>query len=116
MLRNYPVGNTLEFRHESWISSEVIDICKEHDTGLCMADWPVFIDNLPVTSDFVYIRRHGEGGNYDTCYSQTVLKKDSNRIKGYLRDGKDVFIYFNNDAFGYAPLNAKKLMDLLSPF
>jgi len=113
-LRGYPARNALEFRHESWITSDVIEICKEHNAGLCMADWPVFIDNLPVTADFVYIRRHGEGGNYDTCYSQAELKKDAERIKSYVKSGKDVFIYFNNDAFSYAPLNAKKLMDLLS--
>jgi uncharacterized protein YecE (DUF72 family) len=113
LLRDYPVRNTFEFRHESWITSEVIDICREHNTGLCLADWPVFIDNLPVTSDFVYIRRHGEGGGYDTCYSKAALKKDAKRIKGYLKDGKDVFIYFNNDAYGCAPKNAKELMDII---
>jgi uncharacterized protein YecE (DUF72 family) len=113
LLRNFPVRNTLEFRHESWITSDVIDICNEHGTGLCMADWPVFIDSLPVTADFVYIRRHGEGGRYDSCYSREELKKDSRRIKRYLKDGRDVFIYFNNDAYGYAPRNAKELTDLL---
>ncbi|MEN8264622.1 MAG: DUF72 domain-containing protein [Nitrospirota bacterium] len=113
LLGDYPVRNTLEFRHESWITSDVIDICKEHNTGLCMADWPVFIDEIPVTSDFVYIRRHGEGGSYDTCYSKAALRKDSKRIKDYLKDGKDVFIYFNNDACGYAPGNARELIDIL---
>jgi uncharacterized protein YecE (DUF72 family) len=113
LLGDYPVRNTLEFRHESWITSDVIDICKEHNTGLCMADWPVFIDDIPVTSDFVYIRRHGEGGSYDTCYSKGALRKDSRRIKDYLKGGKDVFIYFNNDACGYAPGNAKELIDIL---
>jgi uncharacterized protein YecE (DUF72 family) len=113
MLRGYPSRNALEFRHESWITSDVIEICKEHNTSLCMADWPAFIDNLPVTADVVYIRRHGENGNYDTCYSPAELKKDAKRIKRYVKSGKDVFIYFNNDACGYAPLNGKQLMDML---
>lgn len=113
MLGKYPVRNTLEFRHESWITSDVIDICKEHNVSLCMADWPVFIHDLQVTSDFVYIRRHGEGGSYDTCYSRAALVKDAKRIRRYLKDGKDVFIYFNNDAFGYAPRNAGELIDIL---
>jgi uncharacterized protein YecE (DUF72 family) len=113
LLSDYPVRNTIEFRHESWITSDVIDICKEHNVGLCMADWPLFIDDLPITSDFVYIRRHGKSGRYDTCYSKAELKKDSIRIKDYLKDGKDVFIYFNNDANGYAPRNALELINLL---
>ncbi len=113
LLRDYPVRNTLEFRHESWITEDVINICKEHAVSLCMADWPEFIDDLPVTSDFIYIRRHGEGGGYDTCYSKAALKKDAKRINSYLKEGRDVFLYFNNDALGYAPQNAQELMELL---
>ena len=113
LLRDYPVRNTLEFRHQSWINSDVIHICKEHNVGLCTADWPLFIDDLPVTADFVYMRRHGESGRYDTCYSKADLRKDSKRIKDYVKKGKDVFVYFNNDAYGYAPRNALELMNLL---
>lgn len=113
VLSDYPVRNTLEFRHESWISQDVIDICREYRVGLCMADWPKFIDDLPVTADFVYIRRHGETGGYDACYSKAALKRDAMRLKGYLKSGKDVFVYFNNDAFGYAPQNAYELLEML---
>ncbi len=113
LLKKYSVRNTLEFRHESWITDEVINLCKEHDVSLCMADWPEFIDDLSVTSDFVYIRRHGEGGSYATCYSKTELKKDAKRIKNYLKNGEDVFIYFNNDYHGYAPRNAKELIGMV---
>ena len=113
LLKKYPVKNTLEFRHESWITEEIIDLCRKHNISLCTADWPEFIDELPVTSDFVYIRRHGKGGSYATCYSKAELKKDAKKIKNYLKDNKDVFIYFNNDAYGYAPKNAKELMEML---
>jgi len=30
-----------------------------------------------------------------------------------LKQKKDVFIYFNNDAFGYAPRNASELVTLM---
>jgi len=112
LLRDYPVRNTLEFRNQSWITTDVINMCREHNINLCMADWPEFIADLPVTSDFTYIRRHGEGGGYATCYSKAALKKDAKRIKGYLKAGRDVFFYFNNDAFGYAPKNAKELISM----
>jgi uncharacterized protein YecE (DUF72 family) len=78
-----------------------------------MADWPDFLDKLPLTADFVYIRRHGKEGSYTTSYSMESLKKDAKRIKAYLRQKKDVFIYFNNDAFGYAPQNASELATLI---
>lgn len=113
LLGNYPVRNTLEFRHESWITGETIDLCKRSRVSLCMADWPEFLDDLPVTADFVYIRRHGEGGNYDTNYARPALRKDSQRLKKYLKSAKDVFIYFNNDFHGYAPRNARELKEML---
>ncbi|MGO9612792.1 MAG: DUF72 domain-containing protein [Dissulfurispiraceae bacterium] len=112
-LRPYPVRNSLEFRHHSWITDEVIHICEDHNTSLCIADWPEFLDSLPITSDAVYIRRHGENGNYATEYSVEELQKDAKMIKSYLRDEKELFIYFNNDAQGYAPKNAKELMEML---
>ncbi len=113
LLRQYPVRSTLEFRHESWITDKVIDFCKECNVGLCMADWPEFLNDLPVTADFVYMRRHGKGGDYATCYSKAELKKDARRMKNFTKEGKDVFVYFNNDAYGYAPKNAQELMEMM---
>lgn len=112
-LRSYPVRHAFEFRHESWIAPHIIDLCTMHGIGLCMADWPTFIDDLPMTADFVYMRRHGHGGSYATRYSMAELQKDAARIRNYLNSGKSVFIYFNNDAHGYAPENAQQLRELL---
>ncbi|MGE5301572.1 MAG: DUF72 domain-containing protein [Acidobacteriota bacterium] len=113
LLGVYPVRNTLEFRHESWMTEGTVDLCKKSKVGLCMADWPEFLDDLPVTSDFVYIRRHGEGGSYATSYSKKALEKDARRLKNYVKNGKDAFIYFNNDFHGYAPKNAQELTEML---
>lgn len=113
LLENYPVRNTLEFREESWLGDEAVSLCREHNIAICMADWPRFHDELPLTADFVYIRRHGRGGDYATGYSHEELVLDAERIRGYLEGGRDVFIYFNNDALGYAPKNASLLRELL---
>ena len=113
LLGNYPVRNTLEFRNETWITKKTIDLCKESKVGLCMADWPGFLEDLPVTSDFVYIRRHGEGGNYSSRYSITALRKDAGRLRNYVKHGNDVFIYFNNDFQAYAPGNARELAEMM---
>lgn len=78
-----------------------------------MADHPDFLKNLPLTSDFVYIRRHGKEGSYATSYSTESLKEDAKFIKTHLKKKKDIYIYFNNDAFGYAPKNATELVSLI---
>lgn len=114
LLRPYGARNTFEFREDTWISKKVISLMERENASLCMADWPESMNDLPVTSDFVYIRRHGENGSHATSYSPEKLKTDATQIRKYLRDKKDVFIYFNNDAFGYAPQNALRLKKLLS--
>ena len=112
-LKKYPVRHVFEFRHKSWLVKKVFNLLSAANIALCMADWPDFIDDLPVTADFIYLRRHGEGGNYSTNYTTEQLKKDAKRIKEYMKLGKDVYCYFNNDAFAYAPKNAAELISIL---
>lgn len=114
-LRPYGMRHAFEFRNETWIDKEIASLLKGEGQGLCMADWPPFVDDLPVTAGFVYLRRHGRGGGYDTCYSTEELRGDAARIRKYLRGRRDVFVYFNNDAFGYAPRNALELKEMLGP-
>lgn len=112
-LKKYRRRNVFEFRNETWIDGEVISLLEEENACMCMADWPPFVDNLPATANFIYIRRHGHGGSYSTCYSNKELRNDAQRVKKYLRQNRDVFIYFNNDAWGYAPRNALELREIL---
>jgi uncharacterized protein YecE (DUF72 family) len=113
LLDNYQVRSTLEFRNQSWLCDEVVRMCQRHKVSLCMADRPAFIDAPPLTADFVYLRRHGSEGNYLGEYSEAQLAKDAARIRTYLSKGRDVFIYFNNDAGGAAPKNALQLAGML---
>ncbi len=112
-LGKYPVRNALEFRDGSWLCEDVFALCREHNVALCLADWPAFLEDLPSTADFVYLRRHGHDGDYASCYSREELARDAERIKGFLAKGRDVFIYFNNDALGFAPQNAQELAVIL---
>ncbi|UCH80987.1 MAG: DUF72 domain-containing protein [Nitrospiraceae bacterium] len=113
ILKTYPVRHVFEFRHKSWLSKRVCKLLSSANIAICMADWPEFINEVPITADFVYIRRHGEGGNYSTNYTPEQLKHDAKQIKEYLKQGKDVYYYFNNDAFAYAPKNAIELRTIL---
>jgi uncharacterized protein YecE (DUF72 family) len=107
------IRHTLEFRDESWICSDVSDILSENNIAFCMADWPPFNNDLPLTADFVYVRRHGASGRYSSCYSKKELQNDARRIRSWIKEKKDVYIYFNNDAFGYAVENAMTLKELM---
>ncbi len=112
-LEPYRARNALEFRDESWCTEEIFDLCRGAGVSLCMADWPGYINELPVTADFVYIRRHGPGGGHAGHYSLDELSSDARRIRGYLEDGRDTHRYFNNDDRAYATDNAREPMGLL---
>lgn len=110
----YPVRQVLEFRNRSWIAEEVASMCRARNVALCTADWPDFLDAVAPTADFMYARRHGEGGDYASSYSAPALRKDAKRIEAWLEEGRDAFAYFNNDALGHAPANARDLIGLLA--
>lgn len=112
-LSPYKIRNTFEFRDKSWINKKVISLLEKNNMGLCISDWPEFLNDLPATTDFVYMRRHGIDGKGASCYNTEQLKADAKMINRFLKQGKDVFIYFNNDAFGHAPKNAEQLRNIL---
>lgn len=113
LLQRYPVRQVFEFRNEACRVAAISELCRTAEIALCLADWPPFCAELPLTTDFVYLRRHGQGGSYASCYSAEELAADARRIREYLGSGRDVYIYFNNDHRAYAPQNARELRLLL---
>ena len=116
-LRPYAVRNSFEFRNKTWIHKKVISLLEQENAAFCIADHPEYLRKLPLTADFVYMRRHGrdaKDGKSETLYQTEMLKKDAKLVTSYVRKKKDVFLYFNNDAKGYAPENAAELIALTS--
>jgi uncharacterized protein YecE (DUF72 family) len=80
--------------------------CIAHGSGL------PFVER--VTSDFVYLRLHGGEVLYGSNFSDKELKGCTEKIKKCREKGKDVFVYFNNDAYGFAIKNALTLKKFVS--
>lgn len=107
------VKATFEFRNRTWLEKEIFHIITQRNAALCFADWPDLRMTEPVTADFIYLRRHGPKSLYASGYSQEEIKRDANQINRWLADGKDVYIYFNNDAEGWAVKNALSLLEMV---
>ena len=101
--------HVIEFRHQSWLDEEVFDILRRHNTGFCVFDMPGLPCPLLATADFAYIRFHGSSGLYFSCYSDEELEVWARRISGLAKDLDTVYIYFNNDAEGFAIKNAQAM-------
>ncbi len=106
----------LEVRHPSWLVDEVFALLSEANVALCLSDWSQLRVTEPLTADFVYVRRHGITSLYDSCYPPKSLQVDMKRILGWIEAGFDVYVYFNNDACGYAVQNALQLKQLMKEF
>lgn len=104
----------LEVRHPGWTERAVVTRLTQAGVALCLADWPELPVSGPLTADFVYLRRHGTGVRYGGSYPEAMLREDARRVRGWLRDGCDAFVYFNNDAAAFAVRNARRLMELVS--
>lgn len=102
-----------EFRHDSWLTEEILSLLRRHNVALCIADSPRYPRRDEVTADFVYIRFHGRTELFASKYTDAELAKEAKRIRRYLRDGLDVYAYFNNDALGHAVANARMLKRLV---
>ena len=105
--------SALEVRHPSWHVDACFEILREYNICLALADWPGLSVQGPLTANFVFIRRHGPESLYASNYSDSSLRIDAKKIRTWLAESKDVFAYFNNDAFGYAVKNALRLKELL---
>jgi uncharacterized protein YecE (DUF72 family) len=110
-----PLRHAIEIRHESFMNEEFVSLLRKHDIGLVVADtagkWPKM---LHVTSGFVYVRLHGDVRIYTSGYSSRALAVWARRIRNWDADGRDVYVYFDNDVKVRAPFDALNLMHKLA--
>ncbi len=106
--------HAFEFRDESWFCREAFRTLEEFHFAFCIAHGSGIPPVEPVTADFVYLRLHGGEVLYGSNYSDKELKQWAEKIHDWRKKGKTVFVYFNNDAYGFAVKNALTLKRLVS--
>lgn len=131
---NRPLRHAIEVRHASFQTPEFIALLREHHIALVVADtagkWP-FMEDL--TTDFVYVRLHGDEELYVSGYTPAALQTWARKIGAWSRGqnptdarttsqepppkapggGRDVFVYFDNDVKVRSPYDAMTLAHLL---
>ena len=105
-----PVRQVFEFRNPAWFNDDVYRALTQRDMGLCLSDMPKCAIDGVAPAKFVYIRRHGPKGDYRLKYTPAAMKKLAGQIKDWSAKGKEVFVYFNNDAVGNAVVNARQVI------
>jgi uncharacterized protein YecE (DUF72 family) len=109
--KNYKFA--VEFRHRSWLDSDIFDLLRRHSVGHVSLSSRGMPMDLTTTSNLVYIRFHGLKGGAAHDYTYEELKPWANHIREQVRKGKKAFAFFNNDVNVRAPENAKLLMRMV---
>jgi uncharacterized protein YecE (DUF72 family) len=104
----------LEVRHATWLEERSRALLREYDIALVISQSGV---NFPyaemITSQNIYIRFHGPAQLYASSYPDEMLGDFAGKFKAWAKKGHTVWAFFNNDGFGFAVQNAKKLRELV---
>jgi uncharacterized protein YecE (DUF72 family) len=98
--------HAVEPRHPGFENPRFLDLLRERRTALVISDapdWPM-LDH--VTTDLVYVRLHGHTELYASGYASSSLDRWAGRCRDWLAEGREVHVYFDNDARGRAPHDA----------
>lgn len=138
-----PLRHAMEIRNQSFLTADFVSLLREFNIALVVADtagkWP-YVEDL--TSDFVYMRLHGDEELYTSGYSEAALARWCQRIEAWSQGGqpadaqlivkdpverdktlsrkqkkpakRDVYCYFDNDSKVRAPYDARRLLEMLN--
>lgn len=106
------VRHVFEFRHGSWFCEDVYALLREFGVGFCAYHMVDHATPLVATAGFAYMRFHGSGDLYGGLYRDEELREWADRLSAL--PVNEIFVYFNNDAFGNAVANARTLVELTS--
>ena len=82
-----------EFRHPSWWSEEIYNVLRAYHIAFCIFEWGELISPRIVTTDFLYIRLHGNKEPYKGQYSNMTLQAWATWIRA---QNRNTYIYFDN--------------------
>jgi uncharacterized protein YecE (DUF72 family) len=104
--------HAFEVRHPSYFHDEFYAILREHRCGFVVADTAgKFPYAEEVTADFVYVRLHGSRELYASSYTDDELDEWAARVARWRGEGRDTYVYFDNDAKVHAPFDAARLAE-----
>jgi len=105
----------MELRHPSWNDPAVYQVLERRHAAYVVMSGAGLACVPRATTDLVYVRLHGpdQDAIYAGCYSDDQLRRWADTIAQWDREGRDVWVYFNNDLGGHAVRNALTLQRLL---
>ncbi|RYY67628.1 MAG: DUF72 domain-containing protein [Chitinophagaceae bacterium] len=104
----------VELRDNSWYEQAVYRMLRHYNAVLVTHDMPASATPpVQLSGRTVYLRYHGPEGGYRGSYPDEFLAGEADRIAGWLKEGREVYAYFNN-TMGAALVNLQTLNALVA--
>ncbi|MDB5078651.1 MAG: hypothetical protein JWP00_575 [Chloroflexi bacterium] len=106
--------HTIEIRDPSWLNDRFFSALSDYQVAYCISSLPHYKTPVVRTAPFSYFRFHGSGKMYEYDYSLEELQFWRDEILRLHGDGHPVYVYFDNDPYGWAVKNARQLIGLVN--
>lgn len=106
------IRHAVELRNPSSFNEATYEALKVSKVCLVCAHSSRYPCVLETTADFHYFRFHGPGTLYNSRYAERDLDEWTEKIEKLLSKG-DVYVFFNNDFYGFAIENASYVLKKL---
>ncbi|GAC1371344.1 MAG: hypothetical protein NVSMB39_5020 [Candidatus Saccharimonadales bacterium] len=105
-----------ELRHATWFEPDNLKFFANRRACVVQAESSRYPHTPPdfAPADFTYYRFHGPRRLNASQYTDDELEEWAKLIRRDLSNGKDVYVYFNNDMHGYALDDARRLREILA--
>jgi uncharacterized protein YecE (DUF72 family) len=103
-----------EFRDPSWFDEKNYELLRNYKSSFCTYDLDGKTSPKEITADFAYVRLHGPNGPYQGRYGAERLAGWASTFSAWVKEGLDVYCYFDNDEVGYAAQDALKLQQMMT--
>jgi uncharacterized protein YecE (DUF72 family) len=102
----------VEFRHDSWYTTEIRDLLERHQAALCLADRRGPLTPVWRTAPWTYLRFHEGRARPRPSYGRAALDSWARRLAERWAPDEECYVLFNNDPHGCAPRDAARFATL----
>ena len=104
-----------EFRDKSWFNEDIYKLLSKYNAAFCIYEIAGEMSHEIITADYIYIRLHGpDNQKYQGDYTKNQLSSWAEKFHKWMKEGREIFCYFDNDQNGYAAKNAMTLQKMMS--
>ena len=106
--------HVFEFRNQSWFNDEEVhEMLQSYNACQAWISSSGMTMDTSVTSHFIYLRFHGLVDGYQHYYTEEELRPWVEPVQNALKEGREVFVYFNNDYMANGIENARQFKEMV---